>query len=241
MPCASRRMPELRLVGHLDLGDQVAHRRIPAREVDAGRLADQAAPAVAADEVLRAQRRAVGELDVDAAVVLREARDLEAAVDRHPELGDPVGHDPLDRGSATAPRPYGWRVGRSLMSSEIRAEAATWMRSALGEEALGDPALVEHLDRARVAARRPASRRAPGRDAARRSPTSTPASASSAASIIPVGPPPAITTACSLNATTLPPSSFRPAIMGHDRGLVSSPHRPVPLEVERGSRPVLRA
>ena len=66
MPTASRRMPHRRLLGHLDLGDQVAARRLAAGEIDAGRLADDAAPAVAADEVRRAQRLAVGELDVDA-------------------------------------------------------------------------------------------------------------------------------------------------------------------------------
>ena len=67
---------QLRLLGHLDLGDQVARRRLPAGEVDAGRLADQAASSVAPDEVLGPQRPAVGQLDVDAGVVLREAGDL---------------------------------------------------------------------------------------------------------------------------------------------------------------------
>ena len=33
---------QFRLLGHLDLGDQGAHRRIPAGELDAGCLADQA-------------------------------------------------------------------------------------------------------------------------------------------------------------------------------------------------------
>src|SRR6202021_3687326 len=79
----------LRLAGHLDLGNQVAGGRIPPREVDTGFLADQAATAVASDEVLRPQRAAVGQLDVDAAVVLREARHLTSAIDRHCELTDP--------------------------------------------------------------------------------------------------------------------------------------------------------
>ena len=61
----------LRLVAHLHLGNHGAHRRIPARELDACDLADQAAAAVAADEVLRAMPLAVGHADVDAVVVLR--------------------------------------------------------------------------------------------------------------------------------------------------------------------------
>ena len=88
--------PPRRLLGHLDLGDQPAHRRIPPGELDAGRLADHAASAVAPDEVLRAQRLAVGQRDVDAGVVLREARHLTSAIDRHRQLADPVGQDALD-------------------------------------------------------------------------------------------------------------------------------------------------
>src|SRR5688572_16030577 len=48
-----------RLLGHLDLGEQGAGCRIPARELDAGRLADQAASSVAPDEILRPKRLAV--------------------------------------------------------------------------------------------------------------------------------------------------------------------------------------
>ena len=87
---------ELRLLVHLDLGDHPAGRGIQPGEVDAGGLADQAASSVAADEVLRAERRAVGDLDIDAGVVLREAHHLAAAKDRNPELTDPVGQDRLE-------------------------------------------------------------------------------------------------------------------------------------------------
>jgi len=41
-----------RLFGHLDLGNQVAEGRVPSRKVDTGSLADQAATAVASDEIL---------------------------------------------------------------------------------------------------------------------------------------------------------------------------------------------
>jgi len=59
-----------RLLSHLDLGDQAARRRIPPRELDASRLADQTASSVAPDEIFRPQRQAVGDLDVDAGAVL---------------------------------------------------------------------------------------------------------------------------------------------------------------------------
>ena len=87
---------ELRLLVHLDLGDHPAGRRIQPGEVDAGCLADQAASSVAADEVLRSERRAAGQLDVDAGVVLSEAHHLAATKDRNPELTDPASQDGLE-------------------------------------------------------------------------------------------------------------------------------------------------
>ena len=50
------------------------------------------------------------------------------------------------------PSEYGWRVGKSLMSSTWVAEHRRLRRPALGQEPVGDPALIEHLDRARVKA-----------------------------------------------------------------------------------------
>ena len=90
---------DLWLLGHLDLGDHEAARRIPPWEVDAGRLADQAASAVTPDEVFGPQRCVAGlagQLDVDTGSVLRQSDDLAAAKDRHRELLDPAGQDPLD-------------------------------------------------------------------------------------------------------------------------------------------------
>jgi hypothetical protein len=87
---------QCRLFGHLDLGEQAAGRRIPAGELDAGCFADHAAPSVAPDEVFRPQRMAVGHLDVDAGVALREARHLTSAIDRHRQLAGPAGQDALD-------------------------------------------------------------------------------------------------------------------------------------------------
>jgi hypothetical protein len=41
--------------GHLNLGDQVAGRRVPSWKVDTRLLADQAAASIAPDEILRSQ------------------------------------------------------------------------------------------------------------------------------------------------------------------------------------------
>ena len=79
--------------------------------------------------------------------------------------------------------PYGCRLGRSLMSRRIQAKPRSG-RPSLGEEAVGDPALIEDLDRPRMQA---AGTRAD--DVLARPPstiaTSTPARASSPASIRP--------------------------------------------------------
>src|SRR4029077_5364955 len=69
---------------------------VPPGEGDTGCLADQAASSVAADEILRSERRVPGQLDVDAGVVLSEAHHLAATKDRHPKLTDPVSQDALE-------------------------------------------------------------------------------------------------------------------------------------------------
>ena len=140
---------DLRLLVHLDLGDQVAGRRVPPGEVDAGRLADQAASAVAPDEVLRPQRRAAGQLDVDAGVVLREAHHLALAEDRHPELLDPAGQDALE--VALPEREQVVVAGREVADVEEGPGVAhERMRLPRREEPFRDATLVEHLDGARV-------------------------------------------------------------------------------------------
>src|SRR5205823_5334510 len=86
---------QFRLLGHLDLGDQAAGRRIPPGELDAGCPADQTASSVTPDEILRPQRLAVVQRDVDAGVVLREPRDFTFAIDRMRH--DPGLHEGLRR------------------------------------------------------------------------------------------------------------------------------------------------
>jgi hypothetical protein len=195
----------LRLLGHLGLGDQVAGRRVPPRELDAGELPDQAASSVAPDEVFRPQRLAVGQLDAYAGVVLRETRHLTSAIHRHRQLADPVGQDALE---VVLPQPEPVVVPGGKVADVQRrpGEARDLRHLPLREEPFGDAALVEHLDRACVQTTRARA----GRSwLARRSTmaTSTFANANSAASIIPVGPPPAIITACSVIATLRPGTS----------------------------------
>ena len=85
-----------RRLGHLDLPDHPAGARIMPREVDARRLTDHAASSVAADKIFPSQGSFPGHHNLDAGVVLSEARHLSAAKDGNPELVDPSGQDPFD-------------------------------------------------------------------------------------------------------------------------------------------------
>ena len=141
--------PFRRRLGQLGLGDQVAGGRIRSRERDAGGLADQAASAVAPDEIARPQRPAVTERDVDAGVVLCEARHLDAAIDGHRQFPDPPGEDALDM---VLPQPEPVRVpGRKVADVQPDPREPGNLRLLpLGEEPIGDSALIEDLDGARV-------------------------------------------------------------------------------------------
>ena len=136
---------QFRLLGHLDLGEQAARRRIPAGELDAGCFTDQAASSVAPDEILRPQRLAVGQRDVDAGVVLREARHFTSAVDRHRQLADPAGQDALDV-VLPQPEPVGVPGGKVADVQTGAAEPRDLRHLPLREEPIGDSALIENLD-----------------------------------------------------------------------------------------------
>ena len=140
---------ELRLLVHLDLGDQPARRRIPAGELDAGRLPDHAASSVAPDEVARPEGPAVGQLDVDAGVVLREAHHLTFAKDRHGQLTDPAREDPLE---VALPQRKSVVVAGGEVADVQRdpCERLDLHRLPFCEEPIGDAALIEHLDAAGV-------------------------------------------------------------------------------------------
>ena len=124
---------------------RAARGRIPAGELDAGCLADQTASSVAPDEVLRPQRLAVGQLDVDAGVVLRETGHLTSAVDRHRELADPAGQDALDV-VLPEPEPVGMPGGKVADVQGDPGERPDLGHLSLREEPIGDSALIEDLD-----------------------------------------------------------------------------------------------
>jgi hypothetical protein len=124
---------------------------IPAGKLDAGRLAHEAAAAVAPDEVSRSQRPTVGQPNVDTRTVLLDARHVTFAKDRHAELLDPAGEDALElrlRERETV-------VVASGKVADVEGdsgEALDLHRLPGLEEPVGDAALVEHFDRACVQA-----------------------------------------------------------------------------------------
>ena len=140
---------QFRLLGHLDLGDQAAGCRIPPGELDAGCLTDQTASSVAPDEIFGPQRLAVGQLNVDTGVVLREARHLTSAIDRHRELADPTGQDALD---VVLPQPEHVVVPGGKVAEVQRGagEPRGLSHLSLREEPIGDSALIHDLDAACV-------------------------------------------------------------------------------------------
>ena len=103
-------------------------------------------------------------VNVDAIVVLGEAGDLDAAMDRHVQLLDPTEQDSLD---VVLPQPQHVRVpaGDVAEVQHRGAEARGLDGLALGEEPVGDASLVEDLERAGVEPTRPRAhqlrRRAP--------------------------------------------------------------------------------
>ena len=134
---------------HLDLGDEVAARGIESGELDARRLADHAAAPVTPDEVARPDGRAIGQPDIHAGLVLREADHLALAQRGDAELGDPAGQDDLE-----LLLPQGEEVvvaGREVADVERRPRVADErMRPARRKKPVDDAALVEDLERAGV-------------------------------------------------------------------------------------------
>jgi hypothetical protein len=141
-------------LGHRYLGDHEADRRVVASEGDAGRLADGASSAVATHDVVASQDRAVGERDVDATIVLAEPDDLVAHEDRHTELVDPTGEDAFE--VALPQREAVVVAGGEVADVEGDVGVALDLHHLpLGEEAVDDASLVEHLQGARVQAAGP--------------------------------------------------------------------------------------
>lgn len=136
-----------RLLGHLDLGDQVAPSRVPSREVDSGRFADQAATAIAPNEILRPDRRTIRQLDAHASVVLREAGHLRSVVNPYRQLGDAVGQDPFDLVLPDTERlgVTRWEIAHV---EDGRGEYRGLSHLTLSQEPTSDPTLIQQFDRA---------------------------------------------------------------------------------------------
>ena len=145
----ARTQAELRLPGHLDLGHEPARRWIPPGELDTGRLPDHTAPPVAPDQIVRPDRRAIGQRDVDTGVVLGEPCHLTFARGRHPELKDPGSQQALGLNLREGEPVVvaGWEI------TDVQADSAESLdlhRLPLLEKPIGDAALIEHFNGARV-------------------------------------------------------------------------------------------
>src|SRR5438128_670021 len=98
---------QFRRLRHLDLGDQIAGGGVRSGEVDAGRLADDTAPPVAANQISGSQGPSAGKRDVDPESILREARHFISAIDAHLKLAHPSRQDSFDM---RLPQPEAVRV-----------------------------------------------------------------------------------------------------------------------------------
>ena len=178
---------------HLDLSGDPTHRRVPTRELDARRLAYDAAAAVATDQVLGSKRGAVRKVTSTRSSSLHEPGDFPSAQDAHAELVDPARHDPFE--ITLQERQPVVVAGREVADVERDAgERLHLHREPLGQEPVRQcrvgraPRSFGRGDRANVGFRGPVF----GGVRPRR--RQCPASVSSAASIMPAGPLPTITT-----------------------------------------------
>jgi hypothetical protein len=133
------------LVAQPDLGDERADRRVPAAELNAGQLADQAASAIASDEVPGSQGAAVGNVGVDTAAVGRESCHLTAPIDRHSELVDPGGQNWLET-VLWQRQPIVVPGGEIAYVQRDHGVPLDLHRLSCLQEPVGDAALVKHFD-----------------------------------------------------------------------------------------------
>ena len=89
------------------------------------------------------QRATIRQFDADRGVILREARHLAAAIDRYRQLGQPIGENALDM---ILPEPQHVIVaGRQVRDLERNVKVHGFVQLSLGQEAVGDSALVQDL------------------------------------------------------------------------------------------------
>jgi hypothetical protein len=98
-------------------------------------------------EIFGSQRLAIGQLDVDAVVILDEARHLTSANDGDLQLVDPARQNALNM---VLPQREPVMVASRKVADVQRdqRESRDLRHLSLGEEPLGDPTLVQDLDRA---------------------------------------------------------------------------------------------
>jgi len=92
---------------------------------------------------------AVGYVDVDAGVVLRETGHLPSAIERHRQLADPAGQDALDV-VLPQPEPVGVPGGKVADVQTDAGEPSDLSHLSLREEPIRDSTLIEDLDGACV-------------------------------------------------------------------------------------------
>jgi len=146
----------LRRHGHLHLAQQPLDPGGLAGEADPEQLAHRAAAAVAADEVARAQLRAVGQLDGHPVVVLAQPDQFAAAPDLGAELDGVLGQQTLGGGLRDAEdvRMCGVQPVRRRLVDAGEGKTTDRVLLAVREEPLQQTALVHHLDAAHVQAQR---------------------------------------------------------------------------------------
>ncbi len=139
----------LRRRGHLDLAQQPLDLGGFTGEADAEQFAHRTAAAVAADEVARAQPRAVGQLDGHPVVVLAQPDQLAAAPDLGTELGSALGQQAVGDGLRDA-EDVGMCGVQPVRLRLADAGEGTTERILLAEreEPLQQTALIHHLDAA---------------------------------------------------------------------------------------------
>ena len=140
---------QLRLLGHLDLGEQGARRRIPAGELDAGCFRTRLRPP---SHPTRYCARSDWPSDSSTSTPVSscaKARHLSSAIERHCQLADPAGEDALDV-VLPQPEPVGVARGKVADVQGGPGERSDLHRLPLREEPIDDSTLIEDLDRARV-------------------------------------------------------------------------------------------
>ena len=99
---------------------------------------------VAAGEIFRPLRPAVGKLDGDAGVVLHDPRHFTAAIDRYRQLAGPAGQDAPDM---VLRQPEHVVVpGGKVADVQGNVEVHDLMHLSLRKEPAGDSTLIEHFD-----------------------------------------------------------------------------------------------